>query len=355
MHPLERRRRRRVSIHLVTALCVLALASACGAGEPASEPPGAETGEQAEQAPQPEQPEAEPRPEPEPDLAEPAGSPDPDVAAFPVTVDSGDAQVEIDARPERIVSLSPTATEILFAIGAGDQVVAVDEQSDHPEDVPITDLSGFQPNIEAIAGYQPDLVIASGDPGDLVASLGALDIPVLLHPSATTLEDAYRQIRQTGTATGHEEGATGLVAEMQAEIDAIIDEVEPPDERLTYYHELDPNYYTVTSSTFIGEIYGLLGLTSIADHAAEENGGYPQLSPEYIVDADPDLVFLADAECCGVTPTDVTARPGWDTMTAVEQGAIVPLDEDVASRWGPRVVEFLGTIAEAVTDLEMAA
>lgn len=256
--------------------------------------------------------------------------------------------------PARIVSLSPTATEVLFAIGAGDQVVAVDEQSDHPEGVPVTDLSGYQPNVEAIAGYDPDLVVTSGDPADLVASLEALDIEVLLHPSARTLDEAYDQILETGHATGHVDGAEDLVSRMQDDIDAIVAGVEAPDEPLTYYHELDPTYYSVTSSTFIGEIYGLLGLTSIADAAEDDNGGYPQLSPEHIVEADPDIIFLADGECCDVDAEQVAARPGWETMTAVGNGAIVSLDEDVASRWGPRVVDFLRTLADEVAALQPA-
>ena len=351
MQRCDRRPRRRLSIHLAATLTVLALAAACGAAP--SEPTSDATTDADAGGPL-DQEAGSREAEPAAGAQDPADA-DQQASAYPVTVGSGETQIEIEERPERIVSLSPTATEILFAVGAGDQVVAVDEQSDHPEEVPTTDLSGFQPNVEAIAGYEPDLVIASGDPGDLVASLDALDVPVLLHPSAATLEDAYHQIEQTGVATGHEAEAVELVEAMQAEIDEIVAEVAQPEQPLSYYHELDPNYYTVTSSTFIGEVYGLLGLTSIADHAAEENGGYPQLSPEYIVEADPDLVFLADAECCDVTPADLAARPGWETMTAVEEGAIVALDEDVASRWGPRVVEFLATIADAVTELEPAS
>lgn len=278
-----------------------------------------------------------------------------DDGTFPVTVGSGDTAIEIRERPEAIVSLSPTATEVLFAIGAGDQVVAVDDQSDHPPSVPTTDLSGYQPNVEAIAAYEPDLVVAAGDPGDLVASLATLEIPVLLHPSAPTLDDAYAQIEQAGVATGHVAEAVELVASMQSEIQAIVAQADVADTGLTYYHELDPSHYTVTSSTFIGQVYELFGLTSIADAAEESNGGYPQLSPEYIIDADPDLIFLADGECCDVTAEQVASRPGWETITAVDRAAIVSLDEDVASRWGPRVVDFVRTVADAVTESVPAA
>lgn len=260
-----------------------------------------------------------------------------------------------DGPPDAIVSLSPTATEVLFAIGAGDQVVAVDDQSDFPPEAPTTELSGFQPNVEAIAAYDPDLVIASGDPGDLVASLEAIDVPVLVHPAAGTLDDAWAQIEQVGAATGHVAEAAALVTRLQSELDELVASVDVSDAGLTYYHELDPSHYTVTSSTFIGEVYGLFGLTSIADAAEDDNGGYPQLSPEYIVEADPDLVFLADGECCDVTAEQVAARPGWDTVTAVRDGAITTLDEDAASRWGPRVVAFARSVAEALEAREPAA
>ncbi|HEX9889214.1 MAG TPA: ABC transporter substrate-binding protein [Nitriliruptorales bacterium] len=271
---------------------------------------------------------------------------------FPVTVGSGDAAVEIPARPKRIVSLSATATEMLFAIGAGDQVVAVDEHSDFPEGVPTTDLSGFEPNVEAISSHDPDFVVASFDPGELVSSLSQVGVPTLIHPSAVTLDDTYTQIEQLGVATGHVAEAAALVAEMQSEMDAIVAEVPQRSEPLTYYHELDPNFFSVTTETFIGELYGLLGMRSIGDEAGDGSGGYPQLSPEFIVDADPDVILLADAECCGITAEEIAKRPGWDQLTAVREGRVVELDEDLASRWGPRVVEFLRAIATEVAALE---
>ncbi len=259
--------------------------------------------------------------------------------------------IVITQRPERIVSISPTSTEMLFAIGAGDQVVAVDEYSTYPSEAPVTDLSGFQPNIEAIAEYEPDLVLADRDPGGLVDSLGVIDVPVLLQPAAETFDDVFEQLELLGRATGHVDGAAATVEQMQTAIDEVVAEVAGLADGMTYFHELDPTYYSVTSSTFIGEVYGVLGLTSIADAVDDDAGGYPQLSPEYIVEADPDIIFLADAACCGVTADDVAARPGWETITAVQTGAIVELDEDVASRWGPRIVELLRMAADAVAAL----
>jgi iron complex transport system substrate-binding protein len=271
-------------------------------------------------------------------------------AAFPVTIDATNGEVTIVARPERIVSLSPTATEMLFAIRAGDQVEAVDDQSNYPPDAPMTDLSGFEPNVEAIVSYEPDLVVYSTEPGDLGTTLDDLGIPALQQPAATTLDDVYEQIEQLGLATGSVSEAEAVVERMRAQIRSIAASIEPPSEPVTYYHELDDTYYSVTSSTFIGQLYSLVGLKNIADEAKGAGGGYPQLSAEYIVDADPDLIFLADTKCCGQSPRTVSKRPGWDRIAAVENGGVIPLDDDVASRWGPRVVDYLRRIAEAVAD-----
>lgn len=266
---------------------------------------------------------------------------------FPVTVTAGNGQVTIEQRPVRIVSLAPTLTEVLFAIGAGDQVVAVDELSTYPEEAPSTDLSGFEPNLEAVAALDPDLVVVSDDFNDIVSALTAVGIPVIHHPAAVSLDDTYTQIEQLGAATGNPEAASGLVASMTSEIDDLSGSVEERAEPLTYYHELDGSLFTVTSATFIGEIYGLAGLENIADAAEGADTLYPQLSAEYIIESDPDLIFLADTQCCGESAETVAARPGWDQITAVTSGAVFALDDDIASRWGPRVVDLLETIVAA--------
>lgn len=272
--------------------------------------------------------------------------------AFPVSVLSGPLdggeEITVEAEPQSIISLSPTATEMLWAVGADEQVVAVDDQSDFPEGVPTTELSGYEPNVEAILNYEPDLVIASGDSGDLVSGLGAVDVPVLLLPSAVDLDEAYSQIERVGAATGHVAEAAELVGEMQTGIEAALAEA-PDGEGLTYFHELGPDLYTVTGSTFIGEIYSLFGMQSIAD-AAGEGDEYPQLSSEYVVSEDPDFVLLADNECCGITPEDVKARPGWQEMSAVRDDRIHVVNEDITSRWGPRVVEFVELIGALLAE-----
>jgi iron complex transport system substrate-binding protein len=265
---------------------------------------------------------------------------------FPITIQAPNGPVTIDERPTRIVSLSPTATEVLFAIEAGGQVVAVDDQSNFPDDVPVGDLSGLDPNIEAIADLEADLVVMMFDVGgETVAALEAIGIPSLVHGAAVDLDDAYAQIEQLGAATGSVAEAAALVASMQGDIDRIVADTDAAG--ATYYHELDPLLYSATSATFAGALYAMLGLSNIAD-AADDGSGYPLLSAEYIVAEDPDLVFLADTKCCGESADTVAARPGWDTMGAVREGAIIELDDDIASRWGPRVVEFLEAVAVAI-------
>lgn len=280
-----------------------------------------------------------------------AGGAAPAGAKFPLTIEAANGRVEIAQRPERIVSLSPTATEMLFAVDAGDQVVAVDDQSDYPPEAPTTKLSGFEPNVEAIAEYEPDLVVAS-DTAGIARPLKTLGIPTLVQPAAVTLADTYAQIEELGRATGNAQGADAVIASMRSEIDAIVSSLPDLEEPRTYYHELDESYFSVTSETFIGHVYELVGLSNIADKTDKAGSGYPQLSAEYIIEADPDLIFLADVECCKQSPATVAARPGWDRITAVRNDAVVELDDDVASRWGPRVVEFLRVVADAVAELE---
>jgi iron complex transport system substrate-binding protein len=268
--------------------------------------------------------------------------------AFPVSVRAANGVVEIAERPEHIVSLSPTSTEMLFAIGAGDQVEAVDEASNYPPEAPQTDLSGFEPNVEAIAGYEPDLVVMAEDPGGLEKALEGLDLPVISQPAAQSLDDTYLQIEQLGRATGHREDAAAVTSNMRREIEDITATVPTFEQAPTYYHELDETYFTVTSDTFIGQVYALVGLDNVADEARGAGSSYPQLSAEYILQANPDFIFLSDTRCCDQSAETVARRPGWDQIEAVRDGAVVELDDDIASRWGPRVVDFLRTVVEAL-------
>ena len=270
-------------------------------------------------------------------------------AAFPQTLTAENGTVTLAQRPTHIVSLSPTATEDLYAVGAGSQVVAVDEYSDYPANAPKTSLTGLTPNVEAILKYNPDLVVASEDANGMVAALKKVGVPVLIEPSADTLNDAYAQIDQLGQATGHLAAAESAVTTMKTEIAAAVKQAGSNHSDLSYYWELDPTYYSATSSTFIGQIAGLFGLKNIADKVDKAaDGGYPQLSSEYIVQASPSIVFLADTVCCGASEKTVAARPGWSGVEAVKVDDVVGLNDDIASRWGPRLPQLVQEIAAAV-------
>lgn len=283
-----------------------------------------------------------------------------DSSAVPATPPAAGTAPDGSADPavaSRIVSLSPTATEMLFAIGAGDRVVAVDEYSNYPEAVLSKphDLSGFTPNVEAIAAMKPDLVVIANDAGGLTAQLGALGIKVWTGPAAVTFDDVYAQIEQLGAATGHVADAAGVVANMQRDIAAAVAAAPKSAAGTSYYHELDDTYYSVTSKTFIGQIYGLFGLKNIAD-AGPAGNDYPQLSAEFIITQNPSLIFLADTTCCKQTVQTVAARPGWKAITAVKDGTgVIELDDGVASRWGPRVVDYIKAVSVALNALPVPA
>ena len=272
-------------------------------------------------------------------------------AGFPVTVDVYGTPFTVDARPERIVSLSPSSTEGLFAVGAGPQVIAVDEWSTYPEHAPRTSLSGYTPNIEAIIAFAPDLVIVEGDRQDLIASLSATGIQVLLLVAAVDLDDVLNQLAILGAVTGNSESAARVITGLEARIATAIASAPTLDAPMTYFHLLDETLFTVTSRTFVGSVYGIFGLVNIAD-AADPDGsafGYPQLSAEFLVDADPDLVFLSSGDVASFA-----ALPVLGQLRAVDEGAVIELAPDISSRWGPRIVDFLEQIARAVADLAAA-
>jgi iron complex transport system substrate-binding protein len=274
--------------------------------------------------------------------------------SYPRTVPAANGPVTLATRPTRIVSLSATATEMLFAVGAGPQVKAVDDQSNYPATAPRTKLSGFQPNLEAIAKYNPDLVVVSNDIKGLVAGLGKLKIPVLLSPAATKIEDSYTQINQIGTLTGHDGEASRVATTMQRDLAAAVSKT-PKRPGTTVYHELGPDLYSANSRTFIGSLYSRLGLVNIADKAPKSAGDYPKLAAEFVLTANPDLVLLADTKCCKQSAATVAARPGWSKLTAVRTGNVVPLDDDVASRWGPRIVGLVQAVAARLARLPAPA
>jgi iron complex transport system substrate-binding protein len=274
-------------------------------------------------------------------------------AAFPITVTTAGGTTRVPARPDAIVSLSPTATEMLYAIGAGSQVKAVDSDSDYPAQAPKTSLSAYTPNAEAIAAYKPDLVVISNDIDNITAKLKALSIPVLDLPAAANVAGVYSEFTELGEATGHEAQASREDATIKSDIAKIVAAEPKHTKPLTYYYELSTApYYSVTSSTFIGSLLSLLGMKSIADAAtgAAASGGYPSLSAEFILKANPDYIILADTGSTGggQDAATVSGRPGWSVLTAVKDKHIILLNADIASRWGPRIVDLLQDVESGI-------
>jgi iron complex transport system substrate-binding protein len=269
---------------------------------------------------------------------------------YPVTVAAGNGNITIVARPTRILSLSATATQMLYTIGAGSQVVGVDKYSTDPPTAPRTSFDGTE-GAESYVPLHPDLVIIS--PFDtttkLTTQLATLHINALLLPPAKTIDDTYHQFMVLGRATGHAAEAAREDDLVRQQLDAITRSVGDRAKGRTYYHEVDSTLYTATSKTFIGALYARLGMVNIADPADHAGSGYPQLSAEYLVKANPDYVFLADTVCCHETAATFAARPGFSVLAAVRLGHVVLLPDPVAAQWGPRVVDFLRDIADGVT------
>lgn len=265
-------------------------------------------------------------------------------AGFPVTVETAEGPLTIEKKPERIVSLSPSATETLFAIGAGDQVIAADEYSTYPEQAPATKLSGYDPNVEAIAGYEPDLVVVANDTNDVVGALAKLDVPTLVNPAPASIEAGYDGVAMLGQATGHIDETAAVVAKMRSESAKALESPHP--KGLRVYHELDQKYYSASSHSFIGSVYAALGAQNIADRADKDKSGYPQLTEEAIIAADPELIVITDQ--VSYTAKDVAKRPGWGNVSAVKNGNIVTVDADISSRWGPRIPQLIATIVKAM-------
>lgn len=271
-----------------------------------------------------------------------------DSSKFPRDVTIAGKKVHLKTLPESIVVLSPSLTESVYAVGAGDQVKAVDKLSNYPKDAPVSDLDAFAPKAESIATFAPDLVLLTDDQDNIVEALAKLKIPAAVLAAPTSLDDAYEQFKQIGQLTGHDAEGTALATKVKKSVDDAAPSVPKGSTPPTYFWELDSTGYSVTSKTFIGSILAKFNLDNIADKAPDTAGGYPQLSAEYVIAADPDLIFLADSLCCGQDPETVKARPGWDVTSAVKDNAIVAVNDDIASRWGPRIADLAKEIGAAV-------
>ena len=269
---------------------------------------------------------------------------------YPLTVKFGGYTTKIAKKPTKIISLSPSATEIFYAIGAKSQILAVDNLSNYPAGAPISEISAFEPNVEAILAKKPDLVLLSIDSTkapQIRNALVKLGIPVLMEKAPATLEDVYAENTLLGKVTDRAEAAAKLNASMAKSIKDIVTKAKKSS-KIRIFHELDDTYYSVTSNTFIGKVYKDFGAVNIADAASgADASGYPQLSAEYLLKSDPQVIFLADAQY-GVTSESVSKRAGWSQISAVKNKKIVELPSDVPSRWGPRLVDFYKLIGASL-------
>jgi iron complex transport system substrate-binding protein len=260
-------------------------------------------------------------------------------AAFPVTVTDGTgASVTIAAPPARIASLDAAHTEVLYAIGAANQVAAVDNFSDCPVAASsLPKIDSFNISLEAITAQQPDLVVLgfTAQP-DIVAGLQGAGIKVLTLPSPSGINGVYDQIELLGKVTGHAGDADALVTNMSSQVHAISAQVAGKTAPAVY-HEVDNTYFSAGPGSFIDDLYKTLGATNIAASTGE---AYPQLSSEAIIAANPDVIVLAD-EGAGESATTVAARPGWSVIKAVTDHHVYAVDPDVVSRPGPRIVDAL--------------
>lgn len=264
--------------------------------------------------------------------------------SFPVTItDDAGRSVEIAAKPDKIVSLAPANTEMLFAIGAGDRVVGVTSYDDYPAEVKdiakVGDFAG--PNVEAIAAADPDLIVATtGVQADVITKLEGLGATVVAF-DPTTLDGVYADITELGQATGEVQGAQAVVDEMKREVDAIEAAVAKT-ESATAFVEIGQNpLFTAGSGTFIDELITKAGGTNIVTEA-----GYVPFSTEQLVKADP-AVYMATLGSMS-DPTELEKRAGFGDLTAVKNKRVYVLDDNLVSRPGPRVVQGLRTIAEAL-------
>jgi iron complex transport system substrate-binding protein len=251
-------------------------------------------------------------------------------------------ELTIAQAPQRIASLSPAATEVLYAVGAGSQIVATDLQSDYPaEAASTTKLDAFQPNLEAIAAVEADLIVIANNQDDVVQALDSLGKAVLFLEVPDTIDGVMGQVRLLASAAGHAEEGERVAGEMEGRIEAVTSKLTDVEQGPRVYHELDNTFFTVAPNSFVGDFYNLLKAKNIAEGAAT---AYPQLTQEEILDRDPEVIILADADA-GESAQTVKARPGWDAISAVKSDRIYVVDPDIVSRPGPRLVEGLEQLA----------
>jgi iron complex transport system substrate-binding protein len=285
--------------------------------------------------------------------APPAGAPAPQpttapAPAFPVTVTDDDGQaVTIEREPQRLITLAPSNTEIVYALGIGDRLVAVSDYSDYPPEAATRPKVGYiRVDIERVIGYNPDLVLATGAQRQQVTpQLRQRGLKVItLDPK--NLENVFDNILLVGRATGQTAAAEKLVADLKARVKQIESGVRQAGTRPRVFFELDKSLFTVGPGSFIHDLIVRAGGENIAGDADRP---YPQLSLEVLLQRDPEVIIITDiGQYGGETPESVRARPGWQSVSAVRNNRVVPINPDLVNRPGPRIVDGFEAIARAL-------
>jgi iron complex transport system substrate-binding protein len=272
--------------------------------------------------------------------------------AFPLVMSDGlGRNVTLQSVPERIISLAPSNTEILFAIGAEDQLIGRDTFSDFPEkaqDIP--DIGGGygELNTELIVSMKPDLVLAAElTPPEQIKALEDLGLNVFLLKNPVTFEEMYANLVTVGKITGHEDQAASLVEQLKSRVSAVKEKIPIAQSRPLVFYELDgtdpDNPWTPGPGTFIDTLISDSGGENIGHDLGSQ---WPQISVEELIKRNPEIIILGDYTWGGVTPDDVTARNAWDAMDAVKNGKVYTFDDNLVSRPGPRMVDGLETMAK---------
>ena len=273
-------------------------------------------------------------------------------AGSPTTFTDGSGRTVLLRLPvQRIVSLAPSNTEVLFAVGAGAQLVGRDSYSDYPAEAKnVADIGGgFSAlNMEVILSKKPDLVLASPlTPPEQIADLDKAGLTVYVLPNPKTFDELYANLQLVGKITGHENAAGSLVESLQARVRAVVSKVAILSARPTVYYELDATDpsapYTSGPDTFVDLLIRTAGGENFGGNL---KGDWVQISVEEVLAKQPDMIVLGDNTYGGVTPEQVKARPGWDALNAVKQGKIFTFDDNTVSRPGPRLVDGLEAMAK---------
>jgi len=273
--------------------------------------------------------------------------------SFPITVtDASGRSVTVKALPQRIVSLAPSLTEDLFAVGAGDQVVGVTTYCNYPPEAATREkIGGYSAktiSVEKIVAMKPDLIFAeAGEHADIVAALEKLNLAVVAF-DADTFDEVYASLEMLGRLTGHGEKAAALVSDMKAAIKVIADKTAsiPQNKRLQVFWEIwDEPLMTAGPKTFPGQILEMAGGVNIF---ADVDKDWPQVSAEQIIARNPAVIMGPDTHGDKLTSAIIGKRPGWERLAAVTSGRIHLINGDTSSRPGPRLAEALHDTAVAL-------